>query len=61
MSQLITRKQLASLFQVSYATILRMETDGRLTPIKIGKGSIRFEQEHIFDNLGQSKSSCRSL
>lgn len=45
--QLLTRKQVAALFQVSTLTIIRLEDAGKLNPVRLGAGSIRHKRSDV--------------
>ncbi len=53
--ELLTRKDLMQLFNVSQPTIIRLEAAGKLTPVHIGR-SVRYRKsdiERLIANPGQ--------
>jgi excisionase family DNA binding protein len=52
--ELLTRKDIAELCQVSELTIIRWEKAGKLSAIRLGAGSVRYKRadvESFFDSL----------
>jgi excisionase family DNA binding protein len=47
MSEFLTRRQLADLFQISMPTVLRWEKSGRLHPTKLGSGTVRHRRSDV--------------
>lgn len=45
--QLLTRKQIAALFQVSPLTVIRLEQAGKLPAIRLGAGSVRYRKSDV--------------
>lgn len=43
----MTRRQVASLFNVSVDTVIRWEQRGRLTPVKLPGGLVRYEPDEV--------------
>jgi excisionase family DNA binding protein len=54
--ELLTRKQVAELFQVSPLTIIRLEAAGKLPAVKVGAGSIRYKREDVEAFIEQAKA-----
>jgi excisionase family DNA binding protein len=52
--QLMTRKDVAKLFQVSPLTIIRLETAGKLPAVKLGAGSIRYRRIDVERFIAES-------
>jgi excisionase family DNA binding protein len=46
-NELLTRKQVAALFQVSPLTVIRMENEGKLHAIRLGAGSVRYRKTDV--------------
>ena len=46
-NELLTRKQVAALFQVSPLTVIRMENEGKLPAIRLGAGSVRYRKVDV--------------
>jgi excisionase family DNA binding protein len=44
---LLTRKQVAAIFQVSPPTIIRLENEGKLPAVRLGAGSVRYRREDV--------------
>ena len=45
--ELLTRKDVAELFQVSTLTIIRLENDGKLPAIRLGAGTVRYRRADV--------------
>ena len=45
--QLLTRKQVAALFQVSTLTVIRLEDAGKLPALRLGAGSVRYKRSDV--------------
>jgi excisionase family DNA binding protein len=45
--ELLTRKQVAAIFQVSPLTVIRLENDGKLPAIRLGAGSVRYHKSDV--------------
>jgi excisionase family DNA binding protein len=45
--QLLTRKQVAEIFQISPITVIRLEASGKLPAVRIGAGSVRYRFEDV--------------
>jgi excisionase family DNA binding protein len=45
--QLLTRKQIAALFQVSELTVIRLEKAGKLPAFRFGAGSVRYKRSDV--------------
>jgi len=45
--ELLTRKDVAELFQVSTLTVIRLENDGKLPAIRLGAGSVRYRKSDV--------------
>jgi len=45
--ELLTRKDVAELFQVTKMTVIRLENDGKLPAIRLGAGSVRYRRSDI--------------
>ncbi len=45
--QLLTRKQIAALFQVSEPTVIRLEHAGKLPALRFGAGSVRYKRADV--------------
>jgi excisionase family DNA binding protein len=59
MSELLSRRDIAALFQCSTLTVIRMEQAGTLTPVRIGK-LVRHRREDVqayLDNQLQPKGN----
>jgi excisionase family DNA binding protein len=46
-SELMTRKDVCQLFKVSLPTVLRLEAAGKLTPVRLGAGSVRHRKSDV--------------
>jgi excisionase family DNA binding protein len=46
-TELMTRKQVAELFQVSPLTVIRLQQDGKLPAVRLGAGSIRYKKSDV--------------
>jgi excisionase family DNA binding protein len=46
-TELLTRKQVAALFQVSTPTIIRLEDAGKLPALRLGAGSVRYKRSDV--------------
>jgi excisionase family DNA binding protein len=46
-SELMTRKQVAALFQVDPQTVIRLEASGSLPAIRLGAGSVRYKRSDV--------------
>jgi excisionase family DNA binding protein len=44
---LLTRKQVAAIFQVSPPTIIRLENERKLPAVRLGAGSVRYRREDV--------------
>jgi predicted DNA-binding transcriptional regulator AlpA len=44
--ELLTRKDLMQLFSVSQPTVIRLETAGKLTPVRIGR-AVRYQRTEV--------------
>jgi len=44
---LLTRKQVAALFQVSTLSVIRLEQAGSLPAIRLGAGSVRYRRSDV--------------
>jgi len=55
---LLTRKQVAALFQISTLTVIRMEQAGKLKPVKLGAGSIRHRRADVEQFITESITPC---
>jgi excisionase family DNA binding protein len=53
-SELMTRKQVAQLFQVSPLTIIRLEQAGKLPAVRLGAGSIRYRHADVLNFIAKS-------
>jgi len=51
--ELLTRKDLMELFQVSQPTIIRLEAAGKLTPVRIGT-RVRFRRADVEQYIASS-------
>jgi predicted DNA-binding transcriptional regulator AlpA len=45
--ELLTRKQIAGLFQISTQTIIRWENVGKLPALRLGAGSVRYLRSDV--------------
>ena len=45
--ELLTRKDIAELCQVSPLTVIRWEQDGKLPAIRLGAGSVRYKRADV--------------
>lgn len=45
--ELLTRKDIAELCQVSPLTVIRWEHDGKLPAIRLGAGSVRYKRADV--------------
>lgn len=54
--ELMTRKQVAELFQVSPLTVIRLEQAGKLPAVKVGAGSIRYKRTDVEKFIEQAKA-----
>jgi len=59
-SELMTRRQVAELFQVSQLTVIRMEQDGKLQAIRLGAGSVRYRRSEVEKFISNSISATAS-
>jgi excisionase family DNA binding protein len=46
-SELLTRRQLTALFQISLPTLLRWQDAGRLKAVRLGPGTVRYKRSDI--------------
>jgi excisionase family DNA binding protein len=46
-TELLTRKQVASLFQISVLSVIRMEQDGKLPAVRLGAGTVRYKRSTV--------------
>jgi excisionase family DNA binding protein len=46
-TELLTRKQVAALFQVSPLTVIRLEDAGKLPALRLGAGSVRYKRSDV--------------
>ena len=53
--ELLTRKDVAELFQVSTLTIIRLENDGKLPAIRLGAGTVRYRKGDVEKFLQECK------
>jgi excisionase family DNA binding protein len=53
--ELLTRKDVAELFQVSTITVIRLENDGKLPAIRLGAGSVRYRKSDVEKFLQECK------
>jgi predicted DNA-binding transcriptional regulator AlpA len=44
---LLTRKQVAAIFQMSKLSVIRLEAGGKLPAIRLGAGSVRYRRSDI--------------
>ena len=44
---LLTRKQIAALFQISTQTVIRLEASGALPAVRLGAGSVRYQRSAV--------------
>ena len=56
-TELLTRKQIAALFQISTQTIIRMENDGKLPALRLGAGSVRYRRIDVEKLIQESVTS----
>jgi excisionase family DNA binding protein len=56
---LLTRKQVAELFQVSQPTIIRLQAAGKLPAVVLGAGSIRYRKSDV-EKLIQDSTAVRT-
>ena len=58
--QLLTRKQIAALFQISEQTVIRLEESGKLPALRLGAGSVRYQrstvEKLIQDSISKEKA-----
>jgi excisionase family DNA binding protein len=47
MSEFMDRKQVAQLFGVSLPTILRWQRAGKLKPVRLGGGTVRYQKSDL--------------
>jgi excisionase family DNA binding protein len=45
--ELLTRKDVAELFQVTTMTVFRLEQDGKLPAIRLGAGTVRYRRSDV--------------
>ena len=45
--QLVTRKELAAAFACTVATIRRWEKQGKLKPVRLGAGTVRYKRAGV--------------
>lgn len=45
--ELLTRKDVAKLFQVSTLTVIRLEAAGKLPAVRLGAGTVRYRRSDI--------------
>ena len=45
--ELLTRKDIAEIFQVSPLTVIRWEQSGKLPAIRLGAGSVRYRRADV--------------
>jgi excisionase family DNA binding protein len=45
--QLLTRKQVAAIFQVVPQTVIRLENAGKLPAVRLGASSVRYRREDV--------------
>ena len=45
--ELLTRKDVAKLFQVSTLTVIRLEAAGKLPAVRLGAGTVRYRKSDI--------------
>lgn len=45
--ELLTRKDVAKLFQVSALTVIRLEAAGKLPAVRLGAGTVRYRRSDI--------------
>lgn len=46
-NELLTRRDVANLFQCSLMTVIRLQNAGKLPPVRIGAGSVRYRREDV--------------
>ena len=46
-NELLTRRQVAELFQVSPLTVIKWESAGKLPALRLGAGSVRYRREDV--------------
>jgi excisionase family DNA binding protein len=44
---LLTRKQVAAIFQMSTLSVIRLEASGKLPAIRLGAGSVRYRKSDV--------------
>lgn len=47
MTEFLTRRDVAQLFQISLPTVMRWQKSGRLHPLKLGQGSVRHKRSDV--------------
>jgi len=54
---LMTRREIAAIFKISLATVIRMEASGKLKPYQIGANAIRYKVSDVREYL----NSCLAV
>jgi predicted DNA-binding transcriptional regulator AlpA len=57
-SELLTRRQLTALFQVSLPTLLRWQDAGKLLPVRLGAGTVRYRRADIESLITDAASAA---
>jgi excisionase family DNA binding protein len=58
MSELLTRKDVSKLLHVSLMTVIRWESDGKLKPVRLSAGSVRYRAEDVQQLISDSMVSA---
>jgi len=53
-NELMTRAQVAQLFQVTPHTVLRLENAGKLPALRLGAGSVRYRRTDVEKFIAES-------
>jgi excisionase family DNA binding protein len=53
-NELMTRAQVAQLFQVSSHSIIRLENAGKLPAVRLGAGSVRYRRTDVEKFIAES-------
>jgi len=59
--ELLTRKDVAALFQCSTLTVIRLEDAGKLPAIRLGAGSVRYKRDTVLNYLNSLEMKCDEL
>jgi excisionase family DNA binding protein len=57
--ELLTRKDVAKLFQVSTLTIIRLEAAGKLSAVRLGAGTVRYRKSDIERFIANHRCSSK--